>query len=330
MVLTVAVTMLAVSAYAEGDAGEAAELRERVGERFRDCEECPELVVVPAGSYLMGSPLSEEGRADNEGPQRRVTIAESFAVGVYEVTFEEWAACVDGGGCGGYRPDDEGRGRGRRPVINVSWEDAQQFVARLREETGMAYRLLSEAEWEYVARAGTDTARYWGESESGQCRYANGADVAAKSSISTEHNDKLAPCDDGHERTSPVGSYVENDFGLYDVLGNVMEWTQDCYAGAPTERSGWEREECGSRVVRGGAWHNTPRVLRSAYRIEVDTGIRSRFVGFRVARSLETVQEEIAEEIADSDEYRRAVPVPDIEERKRASSGKIHPISFAI
>ena len=297
VVLTVAVTMLAVSAYAEGDAGEAAELRERVGERFRDCEECPELVVVPAGSYLMGSPPSEEGRADNEGPQRRVTIAESFAVGVYEVTFEEWAACVEGGGCGGYRPDDEGRGRGGRPVINVSWEDAQQFVAWLREETGMAYRLLSEAEWEYVARAGTDTARYWGESESGQCRYANAADVAAKSWISTEHHDKLAPCDDGHDRTSPVGSYAENDFGLHDVLGNVMEWTQDCYAGAPTDNgSPWRRGECGSRVVRGGAWHNTPSVLRSAYRLEVDADIRSRFVGFRVARF--------------EYEYRRAVPLP--------------------
>ena len=124
----------------------------------------------------MGSPASEEGRYDDEGPQHSVAIPAPFAVGVYEVTFAEWDACVRAGGCGGYAPDDEGWGRGSRPVINVSWDDAQAYLSWLSQQTGARYRLLSEAEWEYVARAGSVTARYWGESESGQCRYANGYD----------------------------------------------------------------------------------------------------------------------------------------------------------
>ena len=138
----------------------------RVGETFRDDlrsgGQGPQMVVVPAGSFLMGSPAHEEGRSDNEGPVHRVTISEPFAVGVYEVTFVEWEACVNGGGCNGYRPDDRGWGRGQRPVINASWEDAQAYIRWLSRETGQAYRLPSEAEWEYVARAGSTTARYWG------------------------------------------------------------------------------------------------------------------------------------------------------------------------
>ena len=148
----------------------------RPGTVFRDCAACPEMVVVPAGSFMMGSPTSEEGRYDDEGPRHRVTIGSPFSVGVYEATFAEWDGCVRAGGCGGYRPEDEGWGRGSRPVMNVSWEDAQEYVRWLSRETGQRYRLLSEAEWEYVARAGTQTARYWGESESGQCRYGNGYD----------------------------------------------------------------------------------------------------------------------------------------------------------
>ena len=273
-----------------------AEARKRPGARFRDCEGCPEVVVVPAGSYLMGSPWSEAGRYDDEGPQHRVTIGDAFAVGVHEVTFEQWDACVSAGGCGAYRPDDSGTGRGTRPVINVNWEDAQRFIEWLREATGERYRLLSEAEWEYVARAGTGTARYWGESKTGQCRHANGADRTAK-----RYNDRwtVANCDDGHYRTAPVGTFTANQFGLHDVHGNVWEWVQDCwngsYAGAPTDGSAWVRGDCTRRVVRGGSWYNLPRDLRSANRegvnygdrvMKVGFGWRFKSVGFRVARTL--------------------------------------------
>ena len=137
------------------------------GETFRDCPTCPELVVVPAGSFMMGSPASEEDRGDDEGPVHRVTIAQPFAVGIYEVTFAEWDTCVRGGGCTGYRPGDEGWGRGRRPVINVSWDDAQGYVRWLLRQTGQTYRLLSEAEWEYVARGRDhDPVSLWGDHKS--------------------------------------------------------------------------------------------------------------------------------------------------------------------
>ena len=246
----------------------------RPGTVFRDCAACPEMVVVPAGSFMMGSPEGDREWFSDERPQHNVTIASAFAVGVYEVTFDEWDACVSAGGCGGYEPDD--LGRGRRPVIYVSWEDAQGYVRWLSRETGGRYRLLSEAEWEYVARAGTQTARYWGESEAGQCRYANGGD-------------DYAPCADGYENTAPVGSYEPNAFGLYDVLGNVWEWTGDCwndsYSGAPTNGSARESGDCTHRVLRGGSWNSDPRDLRSAYRGGFPAGYRDISLGFRVART---------------------------------------------
>ena len=150
-----------------------------VGEVFRDCEVCPEMVVAAPGIFLMGSPDTEAGRDDDEGPQHEVTIDYAFAVGVYEVTFDEWDACVRAGGCGGHEPIDWGWGRGTRPVIFVDWENAWTYADWLTEQTGEEYRLLSEAEWEYVARAGTQTARFWGESEREQCRFANGYDAIA-------------------------------------------------------------------------------------------------------------------------------------------------------
>ncbi len=247
----------------------------QVGEVFRDCDECPRMVVVPDGRFIMGSPGTEEDRLDGEGPRRVVSI-ESFAVGVYEVTFEEWDACAWGGGCSGAIPEDEGWGRADRPVINVSWEDAQAYVAWLSEATGQEYRLLSEAEWEYVARAGTQTARYWGESDDNQCRYANG-------------NDEDLSCSDGYENTAPVGSFQANSFGLHDLLGNVWEWTADCWIGdhtdAPNDGSARESEsdDCSSRVTRGGSWGSPPRRLRSAARTYTTRENHPR-VGFRVAR----------------------------------------------
>ena len=265
----------------------AAAAQSRPGTVFRDCSACPAMVVVPAGSFMMGSPASEEERDDYEGPRHRVTIGYAFAVGVYEVTFAEWDACVRAGACGRYRPDDEGWGRGRRPVINVSWGDAQQYVQWLSRETGAAYRLLSEAEWEYVARAGTETARYWGDSRSGQCRYGNGYD---RTGAAKYEYDWAVGCSDGYAGTSPVGSYQPNALGLYDVLGNVWEWTEDCwnddYAQTPTDGSAWRSGDCTFLVLRGASWLNAPRNLRSAYRTGVSADVRNYVHGFRVARSM--------------------------------------------
>ncbi len=260
----------------------------RPGEVFSDCAACPEMVVVPAGSFMMGSPESEEGRREVEGPRHRVTIRTPFAVGVYEVTFAEWDACVAAGGCGGYRPEDEGWGRGSRPVINVSWEDAREYMRWLSRETGEEYRLLTEAEWEYVARAGTQTARYWGESQSGQCRHGNGYDRTGHAKH--DFGWVAVSCSDGYADTAPVRSYQPNAFGLYDVLGNVYEWTEDCwnrdYSGAPADGAARRTGDCTLRVMRGGSWRGSPRHLRLAYRSWNSAGFRVSGLGFRVARTM--------------------------------------------
>ena len=248
----------------------------RVGERFSDCAECPELVVVPAGSFMMGSPSSEEGRYDDEGPQHRVTIPSPLAVGVYEVTFTEWDACVSAGGCGGYRPDAWDGDRGSRPVLDVSWDDAQAYVDWLSRRTGESYRLLSESEWEYVARGGSRTAYWWG----GSVGWDRANCVGCGSLW------------DG-EQTAPVGSFGANGFGLHDVSGNVDEWVEDCwhgdYRGAPADGSAmWTpRGDCRLRVLRGGSWLSVPRDLRSAGRSSYSAGNRSGLIGFRVSRTLE-------------------------------------------
>ena len=302
-----------LAAYPQGrHAAEAEEKRKkraaeerRAGRRFRDCEACPEMVVVPAGSYLMGSPASEAGRYDTEGPVHRVTIAEPFAVGVYEVTRGQYARFVaaTGHGTGNSCHTVEGdewkkrSGRGWRnsgyeqtaehPVVCVSWEDAQAYVRWLSEETGEAYRLLSEAEWEYVARGGTRTARYWGESEAGQCRYGNGRDLTMKS---YDASLPVAACDDGYYQTAPVGSFSANGFGLHDVLGNVWEWVADCwhesYEGAPSDGGAWASGDCSRRVIRGSSWRGIPRHGRSADRSRLTAGLRYYSGGFRLARTL--------------------------------------------
>ena len=287
------------------------EAGERVlpGKRFRDCAGCPWMVVVPEGSFLMGSPESEEGRWDDgrEGPVHRVRMARPFAVGVHEVTRGEFARFVSeegrsmGDGCWGYEGGEWGWRLGKswenpgfeqtdeHPVVCVSWEDARAYVGWLSEETGKEYRLLSESEWEYVARGGRGTSRYWGEGESGQCRHANGGDEALKG----EYADwpwAVASCNDRRVWTSPVGTFEENGFGLHDVLGNVWEWVGDCYhdsyEGAPADGSAWESGDCERRVLRGGSWGSFPGGLRSANRFWLPTGNRNDNAGFRVARTL--------------------------------------------
>ena len=249
------------------------------GSRFRDCGECPEMVVVPAGSYLMGSPRSEPGREADEGPRHRVRLPQAFAVGVFEVTLAEWDACQRAGGCDRYPPDQDW-GRGRRPVINVSWEDAQQYLAWLSSRTGERYRLLSEAEWEYVARAGTTTPFHTGQTISSELANYNG-ELTYGAGASGIYR----------RQTLPVGSFPANEFGLHDVHGNVWEWVEDCwygsYDGAPNDGSSRDSARCIRRVVRGGAWFYEPRLLRSAYRSWNFAGNRSsEFGGFRVARTL--------------------------------------------
>ena len=286
---------------------ERAELERQVGRVFRDCEGCPEMVVVSAGSFEMGSPSSEEGRDDDEGPVHRVTIGERFAVGVREVTRGEYRRFVRatghsaGDSCWTYESGDWEDRRGRNwedpgyeqtdghPVVCVNWEDAKGYVEWLSRETGAGYRLLSEAEWEYVARAGSKGARYWGGSEAGQCGHANGGDGALKRHYS-DWKWKTVSCNDGHVHTAPVGSFGRNGFGLHDVHGNVWEWVEDCwngsYAGAPSDGRAWERGDCRRRVLRGGSWGLGPRFLRSAIRLRLTSGIRYNDFGFRVARTL--------------------------------------------
>ena len=289
-----------------GESAARARREMRSGTVFRDdCAACPAMVMVPAGSFLMGSPPSERGRSTNEGPRPLVTIGKPFAVGVYEVTWTEWDACVRAAGCRS-NPHDQGWGRGVRPVIGVTWNDAREYVLWLSRETGEEYRLLTEAEWEYVARAGSTTARYWGEDESGQYRYANTAEPEPESrggytwGISfrasngpprrnAEPDEPTAYTDGFGVGTAPVGSFQPNGFGLYDVLGNVWEWTADCwngsYAGAPADGSAWEAGDCSRRVARGGSWHN-PENPRAADRTSQPYGSRFADFGFRVARSV--------------------------------------------
>jgi formylglycine-generating enzyme required for sulfatase activity len=240
----------------------------KLGATFKDCKQCPQMMVIPAGTFMMGS---KSGTRD-ERPVHHVTVRR-FAMGKYEVTFAQWDVCVAAGGCG-HRPGNEGWGRGNRPVINVSWKDAKQYVAWLSRKTGKRYRLPSEAEWEYAARAGSRTRYWWGN--------AIGRRNANCSSCGSRWDKKS---------TAPVGSFQPNRFGLYDVHGNVLEWVEDCqhgtYAGAPSNGRPWTNGgNCPHLVLRGGSYYLNPKNLRSASRSWDDAGGRSSDTGFRVARTL--------------------------------------------
>ena len=274
------------------------------GTVFRDCPACPEMVVVPVGSFTMGSPPNEQYRQNNEGPPHRVTITRPFAIGKYEVTRGEFARFVTATGhsAGNFCHTYEGgkwkhrSGRGwrnpgygqtdRDPVVCVNWHDATTYVSWLSEKTGKRYRLLSEAEWEYAARAGTRASFPWGDDVSVQCSYANGADLAHKDRYGRNW---AAPCRDGHVHTAPAGSFRANRFGLHDMPGNVWEWVEDCwhdnYDGAPSDGRVWTAGgKCGLRVLRGGSWLFYPRNLRAAFRNREPAGYRFVNAGFRVAR----------------------------------------------
>ena len=272
---------------------------------FRDCPQCPRMVVVPAGTYEMGSP-SGEG-ADDEKHRHRVTISAPIAIGVFEVRrgeftrFLEETSRTGGSACWHYDgveiregggPTDPGFVQGENePMVCVSWMDAQAYVDWLSRKTRKKYRLLSESEWEYAARGGTVTPRYWEESETGQCRNANGADAALKSRYA-DWFDLTESCDDGHVHTSETGRYGPNGFGLFDMLGNAREWVEDCwhrdYADAPPDGSAWtEGGSCSLRVLRGGSWLDGPGGVRSSTRDKGTTRIRFSANGFRVARALD-------------------------------------------
>jgi formylglycine-generating enzyme required for sulfatase activity len=246
---------------------------------FRECDKCPEMVMVPAGSFTMGSPDNELNRGRFEGPQHQVTFARPFAVGKFAVTFAEWDACVADGGCNSYTPKDESWGRDRRPAINVSWDDANAYAAWLSAKTGKTYRLPSEAEREYATRAGTTTPFWWGAVISPKQANYDGSYVYGDS-----------PTGPYRQRTVPVDSFQPNRWGLYQVHGNVWEWTQDCwhvnYAGAPSDGSAWVFERCRYRMVRGGSWVAYPGDLRSAQRGRFAPDFRSNSHGFRLARAL--------------------------------------------
>jgi formylglycine-generating enzyme required for sulfatase activity len=242
---------------------------------FRDCDDCPTMTVIPAGEFTMGAPSAELGGE----AQHRVRIDAPFAVSKFEITFAEWDACVAAGGCRGYQPGDEGWGRGSSPAMNISWEDAKAYAAWLSAKTGKAYRLLSEAEWEYAARAGT-VAAY---------PYADG--LSPTKANYDASSDGSGPSDVNRQRTVPVGSFLPNAFGLYDMQGNVSEWVEDCWndaytAAVPTDGSAWVEGDCKGHVVRGGSWEDSATELRSAARTGGAKDDRFYTDGVRIARSL--------------------------------------------
>ena len=271
-----------------------------------DGPDLPDMIVVPAGEFTMGSADAEPNHQNSEGPRHRVQIGNAFAVGKYLVTVGEFARFVtdthyeagdqcltmEGGGL------DSRTGRDWRhvgfdqtdnhPAVCISYGDAEAYVAWLSKTTGHAYRLLSEAEAEYVNRAGSTTAYWWGDDPAAACAYANGADLDAKARL--PRLSANTACHDGYVFTSPVGRFKPNPFGLYDTTGDAWSWTADCandtYAGAPTDGSANTAGDCGQHVLRGGSKLNDPSYLRAARRIWHLNGVRSFNHGFRVARSL--------------------------------------------
>jgi formylglycine-generating enzyme len=278
-----------------------------VGQMFRDAPWAPEMVVLPAGRFLMGSSEAETtrekrapGAAAYERPQRAVSIERPFAIGRSHVSVAHFDRFVKAtrrtalGDCminaagkwerqpqRSYR-DPAFRQNGRHPVVCVTWADARDYADWLSRETGHRYRLITEAEWEYAARAGTVTARWWGDSPEGLCRHANGADRSFDRAYPGDREANLS-CDDGWAATSPAGRYRANPFRLNDMLGNAWQWTAECFRESLAAPSP-DDPRCERRAIRGGSWHNYPNVLRAANRFWLPADMRSSSLGFRVAR----------------------------------------------
>jgi formylglycine-generating enzyme required for sulfatase activity len=244
---------------------------ETAGSEFKECAvACPSMVVIPAGKFSMGSSEEEVGRTEGEGPQHEAAIAKPFAVSKYEVAFDQWDACVAAAACPRAR---DAWGRGIMPVINVSWDDAKLYVAWLSRLTGKEYRLLTEAEWEYAARAGSNARYSWGDEPgigNANCNGCSGAWIL---------------------QAAPVGSFQPNAFGVYDMEGNVWEWVEDIwhdsYEGAPADGSAWlQGGDATYRVIRGGSWHNETELLHAAIRFKRHRKVQFDTLGFRVARTM--------------------------------------------
>ncbi|MCY4306501.1 MAG: formylglycine-generating enzyme family protein [Aestuariivita sp.] len=314
MLISIGILLFLLSASVSADTYEA-------GETFQDCPKCPEMVVVPEGQFLMGSPEDDEEGWDDERPQHQVTISKPFAVGKYEVTVGQFRAFTEADkykvrgmcliydanlGYADLRADFNWENPGfkqdnNHPVVCVAWDDAKEYVKWLSKETGKKYRLLSEAEWEYVARAQTTASatisRYWNNLTSQHCDYANAFDKAIEDEYELSEF-FISDCNDKSVHTSQVGKYKPNEFGVYDILGNVAEWVEDCwhegYRGSPANGSAW-RDGCDSkediagvntRVLRGGDWGSVPGGLRSAFRDGTKAQKRASNYGFRVAWTL--------------------------------------------
>lgn len=278
------------------------------GSVFRDCPECPEMVVLPLGSFVMGSPATEEGRRAHEGPQHSVNIGYAFAVGRFELTRGQFTVFVTesghavDGNCGywdteaerwrndqaknwrdpGFAQDDN------HPVVCISWEDAKAYTAWVSRKTGKRYRLLSESEWEYAARAGSSTSRPWGENPDNACDHANSADAEYARVVGGRK--AVHKCNDGHAYTAPVGRFKANAFGIHDMIGNVWSWVEDCYntsySTAPVDGSAWQAGDCSRRLARGLSWNAGISGSRSAYRYMDSTKARYNMIGVRIARTL--------------------------------------------
>jgi formylglycine-generating enzyme required for sulfatase activity len=280
------------------------------GQSFRDrlkgggeCQHCPDMVVIPSGSFTIGSPLAETDSLQNEGPQKRITFSQPFAVGRAEVTRGQFRAYVErsgaqpGTGCrswdgrewrhddrrswmsAGFTQDDS------HPVVCVSWDDIVGYVQWLSRETGYTYQLLSEAEWEYAARAGTGTMYYFDAGSDQLCRYGNTADAEAKKAFPDW---MVAHCSDGFLHTAPTGRYQPNRWGLYDMIGNAAEWLDDCfndsYRNVPLDGGSMTSGDCGARMHRGGSWRSDPGGARVAFRGYNISRERYDSIGFRVTR----------------------------------------------
>jgi formylglycine-generating enzyme required for sulfatase activity len=281
---------------------------------WRDCLHCPEMAVVPAGSFMMGVSDAEESRFSSFLPQVfqrvaspvREVMVEKFSVSRYEIRIREYEPFsagrpIDDGRCNvwessrleprsnrnwrnpGYKQTDD------HPVVCVSWREADEYVKWLRSSTGRNYRLLSEAEWEYVARAGSTTAWSWGDQQEDACSHANLPGPSLLRQVASTAGWEVVGCEDGYPFTAPAGAFLPNSFGVYDMHGNVAEWVADCwrgdYKGRGTESVPVSTGDCSKRIIRGGSWYWRPAVARSGQRAYSEVGGRSSSIGFRVAVS---------------------------------------------